>query len=174
MLALVISGITLIGFKYWASLVTNRDLLQKLLTGLLMYGVVQFIFTLWATCVLFLVFRGVDWEVSVSVRVCPCVGMCHIRNTAPPAPLLSERRGPRGHLGLLRDLHHIPRPFQRHHPLLHARPVVSVGGDRPARRHRRARGARRHCGPLGCTAQGPVRSGAGPAVPRLHSALLHV
>jgi Na+-driven multidrug efflux pump len=62
-LALFISAFILVGLKYWASLVTNRELLQKLVGCVLIYGTIQFIFTLWATCVHFLVFKGIDWEV---------------------------------------------------------------------------------------------------------------
>lgn len=65
LLALFISFLLGIAFKYWPSLVTNRDLLQKLLTLLLFYGAFQFIMTLWCVCTLFLVFESVDWVVRV-------------------------------------------------------------------------------------------------------------
>jgi Na+/melibiose symporter-like transporter len=64
-LALLISFLLAIALKYWASLVTNRDLLQKLLTMLLFYGTFQFIMTLWCLCTLFLVFKSVDWAVRL-------------------------------------------------------------------------------------------------------------
>lgn len=63
LLALFISFLLLLALKYWPSLVTNRDLLQKLLTLLMLYGTFQFIMTLWCLCTLFLVFNSVNWEV---------------------------------------------------------------------------------------------------------------
>lgn len=60
--ALVISVILLFGVYNWASLVTNKNLLQNLLVILMGYGTIQGLMTLYCIVAFFLSFKGVDWE----------------------------------------------------------------------------------------------------------------
>ena len=52
------------GIYHWASLVTNKNLLQKLIFMVLMYGTFQLIMAVYCTITFFISFKGVDWEVS--------------------------------------------------------------------------------------------------------------
>jgi len=61
-LALIIFFTLLFGLYHWASLVTNKDLLQKLVFIVLAYGAMQFIMTIYWTVTFFISFRGVDFE----------------------------------------------------------------------------------------------------------------
>jgi hypothetical protein len=52
--------------RHWASLVTNRKLLSNIMRIYLGIGILEFILSLWCTCVLFLTYRTVkDWNVSI-------------------------------------------------------------------------------------------------------------
>ena len=62
--ALIISCLLLFGVYHWASIVTNKDLLQKLIMLLLGYGALQFIMTVYCVITFFLSFGGIDWEVG--------------------------------------------------------------------------------------------------------------
>ena len=54
----------ILAIKYWASLVTNRELLGKILRIYQFFLVVFFTISLWCLCAIFLTFRNVKWNVS--------------------------------------------------------------------------------------------------------------
>ena len=60
--SLIIGIVTFFAVKYWASLVTNRELFVKLQYINIFYLAILFVITLWCTVVLFLTFKDVDWE----------------------------------------------------------------------------------------------------------------
>lgn len=60
--ALAMGFISALMIKYWASLCTNRFLLSTILKVYMMIYLFLFIFVLWCTCVLFLVFKPIDWR----------------------------------------------------------------------------------------------------------------
>lgn len=65
--------VSMAAVRNWASLTTNRTLLSNLMRVYIVVSFLLFVFTLWLTCVLFLMFRGVkDWSEDVTIaRIFP-------------------------------------------------------------------------------------------------------
>jgi hypothetical protein len=61
-LSLIIGIPTALAVKYWGSMVTNRNLLVKLMYINLLYLFILFVIMIWCVVVLFLTFRGVNWS----------------------------------------------------------------------------------------------------------------
>ena len=68
--ALFISLVLMFGVRHWASLVTNKDLLQKLIMIVLVYGALQFIMSIYCIITFFISFSGIDWEVRGYIQEC--------------------------------------------------------------------------------------------------------
>jgi hypothetical protein len=65
--ALIFGFAGILAIKYWASLVTNRELLGKILRIYQFCLVIFFTISLWCLCAIFLTFRNVKWNVSQSL-----------------------------------------------------------------------------------------------------------
>lgn len=60
--SVILGTTTFFAVKYWASLVTNRELFIKLQYINLFYLCILFIITVWCTIAFFLIFKDVDWQ----------------------------------------------------------------------------------------------------------------
>jgi hypothetical protein len=64
LLALIVFFALMFGVYNWASLVTNKALLQKLIIILMAFGTFQAVMTIYCIITFFVSFSDVDWEVN--------------------------------------------------------------------------------------------------------------